>query len=282
MTELDVSKVFAEVDRMPDPTALVDGMDATARWQAVRELRHLTDSWLRIGPATSVLDVGCGPGDVLVGYARVTGPTGRAVGIDASSVMLDAARRRAAAAGVAVEFEVGDAQALDFPDDTFDGCRSERTFQWLSDPGRAMAEMVRVTRPGGTVAVIDSDWGSFVLDHPDRAVTAKFLDFIGRSRGDQMIVGRRLRGLFRRAGLDNLRLAARAALLTEWDPDTQPTPPGLMPLFELTAMMARMGVLTEDEAASWVAQAIQTARDGDFCASVTIFAAGGTKPVRPE
>ncbi len=279
MAEFELSKVFSEVDRMPDPVTLVAAMDATAQWEAVRELRDITAGWLRVGPGASVLDVGCGPGDMVLGFARVTGPGGRAVGIDASTVMLDAARRRAAAAGGTAEFDVGDAQALAFPDDTFDACRSERTFQWLSDPERALAEMIRVTRPGGTVVVIDSDWETFAFEHPDRVVTRKIVDFIGRSRGDQMTVGRRLRGLFRRAGLHDVRVAARVALLTQWDPDVDPSPPGLMPLGEFTAMLAGVGVLTDDEARSWVAQAMQLARDDGLCVSLTMYAAGGTKPV---
>lgn len=276
--ELDASKAFAEVDRMPDPAMLVAGMDATSRWEAVRELRALTAGWLRVGPGASVLDVGCGPGDVLVGFARATGPAGRAVGIDASSVMLDEARRRAAAAGVAVEFDLGDAQALAFADDTFDASRSERTFQWLAEPARALAEMVRVTRPGGTVAVIDTDWDSFAFEHPDRAVTARIVDFVARGRGEQMLVGRRLRGMFRRAGLADVKVAARAALLVDWDPDTDPAPPGFIPLHELTAMVVRVGVITDEEAGSWLEGARRLARDGDFCASLTMYAVGGTKP----
>lgn len=277
MAELDVSKVFADVDRMPEPESLVDGMDATSRWEAVRELRDITAGWLRVGPGASVLDVGCGPGDMVIGFAQTVGPSGRAVGIDASSVMLDAARRRAAAAGARAEFDVGDAQALAFPDDTFDACRSERTFQWLSDPERALAEMIRVTRPGGTIVVIDTDWASFSFEHPDRVVNRKILDYMDENRPGYTI-GRRLRGLFRRSGLEDVTLAARAALLTEWDPDTQPGPPGLMPLAMFMESLVRDGALTADEASSWLAGAMQLARDGDLCVSLTIHAAGGTKP----
>lgn len=273
----DPTKAFAEVDRIPDPALLVQGMDETSRWEAVRELRDHTAAWLRVGPGAGVLDVGCGPGDVVIAFARSTGPGGRAVGVDASTVMLEEARRRAAEAGVVAEFHLGDAQALDFADGAFDACRSERTFQWLSDPALALSEMVRVTRPGGPVAVIDSDWATFSLDHPDGAVTSRILDFFNRSRPEHS-VGRRLRRLFRGAGLQDVSVVARAALFTDWDPDTQQGPPGLIPLPLLVGMLSEAGVLTGQEAATWLAQAMQSARDGDFCGSLTIYGACGRKP----
>ena len=269
---------FARVDRMPDPAMLVRGMDETARWEAVQELRAHTAAWLRVAPGSSVLDVGCGPGDVVIAFARSTGPRGRAVGVDASTVMVDEARRRAAEAGVAAEFVVGDAMALDLPDDTFDACRSERTFQWLADPAVALSEMVRVTRPGGAVAVIDSDWATLAFEHPDPVASRRIVEWFHGTRPGQT-VGRRLRGLFREAGLEEVTAVARAALLGEWDPDTQPGPPGLPPFALFIGALCDAEVLSEQEGATWLAQAGQVARDGEFCGSLTMYAACGRKPL---
>jgi ubiquinone/menaquinone biosynthesis C-methylase UbiE len=270
-------EAFAQVDRMPDPASLVRGMDETSRWEVVQELRAHTAAFLRVGPGSSVLDVGCGPGDVVIGFARATGPGARAVGIDASTVMVDEARRRAADAGVTAEFSVGDAMALDFPDGTFDACRSERTFQWLADPALALGEMIRVTRPGGAVAVIDSDWATFSFEHPDSAASRKIVEFFHGTRPGQT-VGRRLRGLFRRAGLDEVTTVARAVLFEEWDPDTQGGPPGLPPISLFIGGLVQAGALTEQEGTTWLAQAAQVARDGDFCGSLTMYAVCGRKP----
>ena len=62
--------------------------------------------------------------------------------------------------------------SLDEPDASFDAARSERTLQWLADPAAAVAEMVRVVRPGGRISLIDTDWSTFTIDVGDDALAA--------------------------------------------------------------------------------------------------------------
>src|SRR5664279_5743038 len=112
----DVSAGFTSVDRQPDTDFLVATMDATARWPAVRYLRSWERSHLALQPGERIVDVGCGPGDVTIGLCADVGAAGHVPGVDASTAMLDVARRRAAEAGANAEFGVGDAQALALPD----------------------------------------------------------------------------------------------------------------------------------------------------------------------
>jgi len=91
----------------------------------------------------SVLDVGTGTGRAAIGLARA-GAT--VVGVDASSEMLDVARERAAASGVAVTFDVGDAHALPFAAGHFDGAVSLRVLMHTPDWSRCVGELCRVAR----------------------------------------------------------------------------------------------------------------------------------------
>ena len=74
-----------------------------------------------------------------------------------------------------VEFRVGDADALPFEDATFDACRADRVFHHLVDPAKALAEMTRVTRAGGRIAVSDTDYDSLVVEAVDRELTHRIL-----------------------------------------------------------------------------------------------------------
>lgn len=256
---------------------LVRAMDETGEWEATKQLRHQASEWLRPEPGQKLLDVGCGPGDAAIGLALAISPGGEVVGIDASQVMVDEANRRADLADATAAFRIGDAQALEFDDDTFDGCRSERTLQWLDRPEDAVAELTRVTRPGGTVVVIDTDWGTFAPYHPDVATTEQ-IKTIMFSHRPGFVVGRRLRSMMLGAALTDVRIIAATHLACDWDPAVRPAPMGFPPFAMILRGIAESGNLSAGEVTAWIEQLEQTARDGQFFASLTMFAAAGCKP----
>ena len=138
-----MSWTYGDVDRSADPLGAVRWTDMMASWPFVQAYKRRTRELLAAGHAGRLLDVGCGTGDDTRALPV------RSVGLDASAAMIGEAARRGGA------FVRGDAHALPFADATFDGCRADRTLQHLADPERALAEMVRVTRPGGRVVVVD-------------------------------------------------------------------------------------------------------------------------------
>jgi SAM-dependent methyltransferase len=133
-----------------------------------------------------ILDVGSGPGSTAVLIAEGTGA--QVSGIDLSPEMVAKARNRVGRMGLSerVDFRVGNVLALDFEDDRFDAVIFESLLTILpGDPGAALAEMVRVVKPGGLVAgneaTIDPGFlpelESLLEQHPaiQRAYTAKSL-----------------------------------------------------------------------------------------------------------
>ena len=278
MADISMRKGFSQVDGQADPAILIAGMEATAQWPAVQRLRAWERDHLRIGPGDAVLDVGCGAGDVLVELAGVAGSAGRAVGVDASEHMLAATGDRARRQGVAVELSVGDAAALTFDSETFTAVRSERTLQWVADPRAAVGELTRVTRPGGRVCVIDTDWRTLLIDHPDPALLQRFLETMAAVRGDQITIGSRLVNLLRDAGLSDVDAAAETHMWLEWNPDESVSPPGMVPLRLVAADLAEQGLLEATEAEQMITQFEQSARDGRFFVALTMFAASGIKP----
>jgi SAM-dependent methyltransferase len=115
-----------------------------------------------IGPHERVLDVGCGTGNLTI---ALDAAQALATGVDLSAPYVEFARRRASSASLA--FDVGDALNLPYPDGRFDRSLSMLTVDVLPDPQRGLSEMRRVTRPGGTVAVLVNDfrcgWTPFSL-----------------------------------------------------------------------------------------------------------------------
>ena len=104
----------------------------------------------------AILDVGCGTGALTLAVAAHA-PATRIVGVDRSSPYVEFAR--AHFTGDRIRFEEGDALALPFPEASFDRTLSLLILNFVADPRKALAEMRRVTRPGGTVAAAVWDYG---------------------------------------------------------------------------------------------------------------------------
>ena len=152
-----------------------------------------------------VLDLGCGPASDTIALADLVGETGEVHGVDFDPEMVEEANVRAKAAGLdeRVLHRQADAAALPFDDDFFDACRSERVFQHLPDPAAGLAEMIRVTRPGGRIVVLDTDFGSLSIaseaSELERTVAEHY-----RSMMNSPFAGRMLYRSFKAAGLDDV------------------------------------------------------------------------------
>ena len=105
-------------------------------------------------PTDETLDVACGPGTVVAAFAA---HVRRAIGLDMTQAMLEQARALASERNLTnVEWRSGDVYALPFADAAFDIVTCRFAFHHFEDPAKALAEMARVCRPGGRVALCDA------------------------------------------------------------------------------------------------------------------------------
>ena len=144
-------------------------------------------------PGESVLDIGCGTGGLAMAAARQVGASGKVCGIDPSAEMIDRARAKARRASLEIAFEVAWAQALPFPDASFDVVLSTVMLHHIPRAGReeALREVRRVLVPGGRLLAVDfgADPGGHkgLLGHLHRhgGMTARNLsDLVTRSGFD--------------------------------------------------------------------------------------------------
>ena len=145
---------------------------------------------------THLLDVGCGKGELSLELAA---EVGRLTGIDADSAEIEHARAAAATSATPnATFEVGDAYDLPLPDESVDVVFGHSVLEALDRPGDALAEMRRVLKPGGRLAVASVEYGGLVLAGPHGPLTRRFYDIRERlwlSAGADPYRGRELRGL---------------------------------------------------------------------------------------
>lgn len=149
-----------------------------------------------------LLDVGCGPGTITAGLARLVAP-GEVTAVDSADGVLAEARAEALARGARnVSFAVGDVTALAFPDGSFDVVHAHQVLQHVGDPVRALGEMRRVCRPGGVVAVRDSDYAAMTWYPrlPGLDAWQRLYQRVARAGGGEPDAGRRLLSWARQAG----------------------------------------------------------------------------------
>jgi SAM-dependent methyltransferase len=108
--------------------------------------------------APRILDVGCGTGEITARVAELF-PSAEILGIDLDQGHVGRARERCRQFGQRVRIERGDALSLELPDAQFDLVICRHLLQALPAPGRALAEMRRVAKPGGTLHLIAEDYG---------------------------------------------------------------------------------------------------------------------------
>jgi SAM-dependent methyltransferase len=119
--------------------------------------RRIARLLLGLTPGAGVLDIACGPGNFTRDFAAVVGPTGLAVGIDASPTMLARAVRDTPVADFDnVAYVRGDAVELPFRDASFDAVCCFAALHMFAEPFRALDHMARVLTPGGRIAIFTS------------------------------------------------------------------------------------------------------------------------------
>jgi SAM-dependent methyltransferase len=163
-----------------------------------------------------LLDVGCGPGTITVDLAGRVAP-GTVVGIDAEAAVVARARRL----GPGPAFATGDAFALSFARASFDVVHAHQVLQHLTDPVAALTEMRRVLRPGGLLAVRDSDYAAFAWAPADRRLD-RWLELyhqVTARNGAEADAGRHLLGWVQEAGYVDWR--ATSSTWTFADPESR-------------------------------------------------------------
>ncbi|MCX7937556.1 MAG: ubiquinone/menaquinone biosynthesis methyltransferase [Bacteroidota bacterium] len=107
-------------------------------------------------PAMHVLDCATGTGDFALAFAHVVGPTGQVIATDVCMPMLDVFRKKIEGIAAPIRIEYANMEQLPYPDATFDIVSCGYGVRNADNPWRALAEMARVTKPGGRVVILET------------------------------------------------------------------------------------------------------------------------------
>lgn len=254
------------------------------RREAIRlEQKVDPEAWVQkyliqhLRPGADVLSVGCGPGVILRAICASDSSI-RAVGIDVSADRVRAAIQRNCQSRN-VRFVCGDAHSMEFASDSFDLVYSRMLLQYLREKERAVAEMVRVCRPGGVVLLQDLD-GQLLWHYPEDPMVLGTVNKVVTAlatTGFDPLVGRKLFWLAHKAGLKNIDVQVECYHLIAGEIDSQ-----IRKQWELKLEIARPRLAqvlrSEDEAVAQTARFLEYLSRPDTLTYSTVFTVTGEKP----
>ncbi|MBV9614120.1 MAG: ubiquinone/menaquinone biosynthesis methyltransferase [Ktedonobacteraceae bacterium] len=146
-----VQRLFGRIARIYDPMNRLMSFGLDRYWRA-RAARYLA-----LATGETGLDLGAGTADLSIAVIRASGPGTHMIGMDITPEMLEQGRSKLTRLGLqdSIELRVGDAERIDLPDNSVDGCCSAFTVRNLTDIRQGFREMLRVVRPGGRVACLE-------------------------------------------------------------------------------------------------------------------------------
>lgn len=165
-------------------------------------------SYLQSG--MKLLDCGCGPGTITLGFAKIIAP-GTVTGIDIGSSQINIARENALKQAITnADFQEGNIYNLPFEDNSFDAAFSHAVLEHLQEPTKALQELLRVLKPGGILGVRTPDWGGFLIapSNPELDQAIEYYKLLQQRNGGNPYIGRQLRALLREAGFTGIKASA--------------------------------------------------------------------------
>lgn len=264
---------FRDLDKADDPQAGLQRLDTVGGLAPAKDYKSQTFEMLEVRPGQTILDVGCGTGDDARALGALVGARGRVIGVDNSEAAIAEAMRRSEGSTAPVEFRLGDALELNLPSDEFDCARADRVLQHVEDPSRALDELVRVTRPGGKVAVFEPDWDALVVDSSDRQITREIV----RCNADVAVrngwIGRQLWAMFLNVGLAHVEVRGIVAVVTSF-----PIANDVLFLTRSAEKAVDASRITGQQATQWLDLLKNADQAGRFFASLNGYMVAGRKP----
>lgn len=259
---------------MSQPKGYVDPEYLRVAGNQVNHIKQRSYELMQLQLGHKVLDLGCGPGTDTIPLAPLVGVNGQVIGADYDEAMIAVAEQRAEQAGVNqwVKHQCVDAVSLPFETDYFDSCRSERLFQHLLDPAQGLSEMARVTKPGGWLVVLDTDWSTWSTDSDDSDIERRLARFMAESFLHNGYSGRKLYRKFKQQSLADISFEVFPLATPSYALARQASQ---LERSELEALKA--GVISDEELDRWRTGLEQADSEGIYFSSVNLVMIAGRK-----
>ena len=190
-------------------------------------INQLYTSFLNIRPGQKIVDIGCGPGDFTRQLARLSNQKAKILGIDSNEKSIRAATTdtKKARLSQCISYKLGDVYKIPLEDGYADLTCCRTLLMHLTEPLKAVKEMARVTKRGGSVVALEGGKMGAFYDPDDEEYTKlaerayeAWINGIRKLEGKEFKIGEKLPGIFQKAGLSNIKAEVQADAWLYSDP----------------------------------------------------------------
>jgi ubiquinone/menaquinone biosynthesis C-methylase UbiE len=270
ITESRASDCWGRLNEVADVMPVLTILDGLP--EGFREARQTMLRHLGLEPASRVLEAGAGPGTALPDLLHWVGPNGRIVGIDPTRALVAEAEERARSAGSPqATYAVGDIRQIAWPDSSFDAAFCDKILVHVAPAAQAIAELVRVTRGGGHIGVVEWYSQGMVIA-ADYTLTRRVLDGSAPAGALNPVVPLELERLLADAGLQRIDAGSVVAESRQYLPSLK------MMLQRRAQQAVELGAISADAGATWLQELESRDARGQFYWAAIVRWAVGTKP----
>ena len=226
---------------------------------------------LALNAGEVAVDVGCGTGLLTFEMALEVGSGGQVIGIDNGPDMLAYAAQRCDGLDQ-IELKEGELLNLPIADRTCDAGACVQVLLYIEDVPRAISDMHRVLRPGGRIAVVETDWHSVILNSSDEATARCVFDAWDNAVASANLPVR-LGPMLREQGFTAIRVEAIPILDTSHSSGSF----SVNSLNGLARIAREQGAISESQEAAWLEDLQRQGREGSYFFCVNRFLFSATK-----
>ncbi|MDH3379745.1 MAG: methyltransferase domain-containing protein [Gammaproteobacteria bacterium] len=268
--------VYGNTETLDEPVldVVATRLEARGKHPTFQQMLYEYLDCMNIDNLHDVLDLGCGTGFAAREIAKRPNFSGNIIGVDISSALINQASKLAADEGLSsrVDFRVGDSRNLEDSDESFDAVIAHTLISHLPDPQVLINEMIRLSKPGGFVAIFDGDYASLTFSHPDAEKGKAIDELIISSIVTQSRILRQLPLFLKSSGLEIEK--AFSYVVTDvgkaefWASSVE----------SMRKLLPAANAMSAEEADTWANDRSQESDNGTFFASCNYYAYVARKP----
>lgn len=269
-------KGFNQPDTSNNIAQLIDYLSQYESLPQVTTYKQRSYELLDLKIGSRVLDIGCGLGYDLMNLMPLIGASGHAFGVDVSEQFLVHARNRTRQQNITLIRHDMQDMGLPLPPASVDACRADRVLIHMTNPIHVVRKMSALTRGGGSVVIVEPDWGVFRFESAHPTIASRVTHAFASCRNSTVInprVGAELASIMGQTNLLNIDVQAMEVVVTSIAESNK-----IIPIHLLLEHAVNSGQIDANESDALLADLVDRDACNRFFACHTILIAKGTTP----